>query len=494
MTKKALFILMALTLATGLFAIDVSTKVSLNFLSMADMPKDNDFVLGKINEKLLQDLNCELKFTYLTWTDWQNRYALMLASGEPMDAAYGASWLNYYVQAKKGAFLALDDLLPKYAPVLNRLVPKAKWDGVKVGGKIYGVPRWDYNFVQRGFMYREDLRAKYKVPEIKSVDSMIAYLDAIKKNEPKMVGMTESNWMAELIIYVTKTKYQWIDGYDPYGATTGMLVADPSKPSELLSIFDLPEYKTLVTKMKECADKGYWAKDILSYQGNPKTDFAAGLAASQPSANPDGPPTPAATWATEHPDWKVGYYFYPDLNNTPQSSMPAQDVTVILPRSKNPERALMVVEKFLSDRSYFNLFMYGVEGRNYKVAADGSLDNSWVPAEQKFGGVAMWCWLNRYFELPKKYGWEGRNALLARLEKTLVPNPFSGFAIDTTAVQAEAAAITQVYNQYVKPLQTGLVANVDTALAQVKDRMKSAGFEKWKVEIQKQLQAWLKAK
>ena len=95
MTKKALFILMALTLATGLFAIDVSTKVSLNFLSMADMPKDNDFVLGKINEKLLQDLNCELKFTYLTWTDWQNRYALMLASGEPMDAAYGASWLNY---------------------------------------------------------------------------------------------------------------------------------------------------------------------------------------------------------------------------------------------------------------------------------------------------------------------------------------------------------------------------------------------------------------
>jgi len=54
MTKKALFILMALTLATGLFAIDVSTKVSLNFLSMADMPKDNDFVLGKINEKLLQ--------------------------------------------------------------------------------------------------------------------------------------------------------------------------------------------------------------------------------------------------------------------------------------------------------------------------------------------------------------------------------------------------------------------------------------------------------
>lgn len=492
--RKTLVIAVVLVLvaATGLLAADMGTKVTLNFMSMGDPPPDLDFVTSKMNEKLMQDLNCELKFSFLTWTDWQNKYNLMLVSGEPIDAAYGASWLNYYAQAKKGAFLALDEMLPKYTPALWAIVARDKWDGVRVNGKIYGVARWDWNFVQRGFQFREDLRMKYKLPAINSIDSMIAYLDAIKKNEPGMVGLAEPNWLSELLIYTTK--YQWVDGHDPYGPTRGMLVADPNKPSELLSIFDLPEYKTMARKMKEWADKGYWAKDILSNPVDAGTGFLSGKVAATIQTNPDGPPKAAVTFAQDHPGWKVDLFLYPELNNSFQAASPAQDVTVILPRSKNPERALMVIEKFMTEKPYYMLHMYGVQGRNFNFAPDGTIDKTGIPKEQQFVNIAIWSWLNKYWQVPGKITWDKYQPLMERLTRIKKPNPFSGFAIDLTNVQAEAAAITQVYNQYAIPLQTGLVDNVDTAYKQMMDRFKAAGFEKWKAEIQKQLQAWLAAK
>ena len=44
---------------------------------------------------------------------------LLLSSGQPVDLLFTADWTNYQQYAKKGAFLALDEIVPKYAPQLT---------------------------------------------------------------------------------------------------------------------------------------------------------------------------------------------------------------------------------------------------------------------------------------------------------------------------------------------------------------------------------------
>ncbi|MFD2880289.1 hypothetical protein ACFTAO_37105 [Paenibacillus rhizoplanae] len=50
--------------------------------------------------------------------------------------------------------------------------------------------------------------------------------------------------------------------------------------------------------------------------------------------------------------------------------MGVDNSTVISANSSNPERSLMVIEKFMTDASYYNLMQYGIEGKHY-VIEDG---------------------------------------------------------------------------------------------------------------------------
>ncbi len=59
--------------------------------------------------------------------------------------------------AQKGNFLAIDDLLPKYAPDLYKSMPTAFWDAVRVGGKIYGVPNQNYFAYVNGVFINKSL-------------------------------------------------------------------------------------------------------------------------------------------------------------------------------------------------------------------------------------------------------------------------------------------------------------------------------------------------
>src|SRR5690606_25163835 len=109
---------------------------------------------------------------------------LMLSTGQPVDLLFTADWTQYSSYAKKGAFLTLDELLPKAAPKLWEFVPQDMWDAVRVDGNIYTVPATYKEYVTNGFVWREDLRAKYDLPKPVDVDTFEQYLAGIKKNAP----------------------------------------------------------------------------------------------------------------------------------------------------------------------------------------------------------------------------------------------------------------------------------------------------------------------
>jgi putative aldouronate transport system substrate-binding protein len=189
-------LLVAVTFAAA--ALDTSKKVELVFWMLGDPPKDLQMVNDELNKLTMRDLNCTVKVNMTGWSDWLNKYTLLLSSGQPIDLIFTAEWVNYNQFALKGAYKPLDTLVPTNAPALWKFVPRQMWDAVKVNGKIYTVPATWKEYVEEGIAYREDLRKKYNLPMPNSVANTEAYFDGIKKNVPDMMptvggGFTGAN-------------------------------------------------------------------------------------------------------------------------------------------------------------------------------------------------------------------------------------------------------------------------------------------------------------
>ncbi|MDE6815471.1 MAG: DUF3502 domain-containing protein, partial [Lachnospiraceae bacterium] len=75
------------------------------------------------------------------------------------------------------------------------------------------------------------------------------------------------------------------------------------------------------------------------------------------------------------------------------------------------------------------------------------------------------------------------NELSAKFEeigaKTKFPNTdiFGGFTEDNTPYSTEYSAVSNVCDQYLKPLLVGTVDDVDAAVAQFRDKLKEAGID-----------------
>ena len=56
-------------------------------------------------------------------------------------------------------------------------------------------------------------------------------------------------------------------------------------------------------------------------------------------------------------------------------------------------------------------------------------------------------------------------------------DPYGGFSEDYSAYSAEKAAIDDVVSEYLRPLQNGLVDDVDAAVETFREKVKAAGLD-----------------
>ena len=90
-------------------------------------------------------------------------------------------------------------------------------ESCEIGGKLYGIPQFgkatDSVMAGEGFMYREDLRKKWGLPEINSLETMEQYLYKAKDEYPESsVVMDNRIWSAVWNI-LAAGKYLELDSY-----------------------------------------------------------------------------------------------------------------------------------------------------------------------------------------------------------------------------------------------------------------------------------------
>ncbi|CAK4836587.1 unnamed protein product [Aphanomyces euteiches] len=468
---------------TGAPALDTSKKVELQFYMLGDAPKDLPIIQGKINEMALKDLNATVKFNFTTWTDWEQKYKLLLSSGQDVDLIFTAEWTKFQAYAKKGAFLALDDLLPKVAPKLNSFVPKEMWDAVKIDKKIYTIPATYKEYVTNGFVWREDLRLKYNLPEITSLDTFEAYLDGIKKNEkdvmPLAMNAAVKGNLVERLEELT---------VDSIGSVQYGLAIPYKNPTAITSYFDSAEGIADMKRIKKWQDNGYFSKNVLNSQDDIPGQITSGKAAAIMGDNPSRFNDEVLKISGTHPDWKLGYYPFPLIRGHAEPNHPMHNGFAIPKNSKNAERALAFYEKMVTDKAYNQLTEYGVEGTNYTVDNGhykmvGDNNTNGFPRESMQG----WAWRNPEFMLFDP-GYDGVKKIFDELDKIQQPDIFTGFAEDYTTYTAERAALEQVEKQYLFPVMAGLAPDVDAAVKRYIEKAKAAGSDKIHESYKKQ---WL---
>lgn len=89
--------------ATDNKGADTSKFVKISHVVLGDKPTNGQFekVLAEVNKIMKEKINAELEWKWVEWADWQTKYNLLLASGEPIDLInIGTDWLDTWGNAQ----------------------------------------------------------------------------------------------------------------------------------------------------------------------------------------------------------------------------------------------------------------------------------------------------------------------------------------------------------------------------------------------------------
>lgn len=171
----------------------------------------------------------------------------------------------------------------------------------------------------------------------------------------------------------------------------------------------------------------------------------------------------------------------------------------ILPISVIQSLAWLFPMKFMdlmyTDADIVNLLTWGIEGVHYEVKADGTIGFPEGVTSENSGyylGGLDFLFGNTF--LAKV--WEGNDPNLRQNAKAAMDShrvsPLVGFSIDTSQLENEITAISNAVSEYRYSLECS-ISDPATDLPEFCDKLKSCGAVKYIEEVQRQLDAYLKA-
>jgi putative aldouronate transport system substrate-binding protein len=454
-------------------------QVTLNIVFPGDPQPDQASVNAAIEKAVKDELNVKLNYTYVPWDDYATKVKVMTSTGGNVDIL----WTHPELLAQlisSNSVAALDDAIAKVGKDLKANIPDYYWPVVQVKGKTYGVPAAQIGTAAgyATFTVRKDLREKYGLPEIKTLDDMLAFYAAVKKNNPEIIPLSQSNTSFDL-----NFKEEFVRGL-PSGVGIDM---NTMKAENML---DTPAYKKGLDFHRELFNKGYISKDVLSIKDF-RAAFAAGKAASVIGDLPEY--NINARTASAIPGAQVEFV---RIQITPKVF---QEVTTwnyqsIAAGSKNIERAVAFLNWFQKNQQNYDLLTLGVEGKHY-VIKDGAVNfpAGVDPAKPPYLPFE-WIWQNPKFMKSKGTDVKGFFEAYKDYDKDVTLRfPAMGFLFDSSTIKTEVASLDSVNAEYGTVLKSG-TADVDKVLPQFKEKMKQAGIDKAVAEVQKQLDAFVASK
>lgn len=469
---------------------DLKEPVNLKVYALGDVPADMQKVEDEANAKYFKPLiNATVDVEFLSWSDYQTKYSLVLAGGEQVDLIYTAGWCYYTQEASKGAFKELTmDWIKKYMPLTAKSQAPESWEQISIGGKIFAVPQNNVNFASyKYFAYRNDLREKYGIPEIKDVDTLEKYLFAVAEKEKGVQGIAAAGGNPEIrhVIMEQMNKLSAVDsGYDFFYKMDNK--PDAPASSDVFYLYSSDYMKDFAKRMATWAEKGVWSKNAINNTVSVNDSFAQGKGGAIAWNGS------VFTYGKQLEDAGIGKAGYVDL--TPdlrfRKSSYANDAMAIAASSKNPERAAMALDLMKNNPDVNNTMVGGIKDVHYTLDAAGKRSKG--PDADKYAWD-NWAWGIRRADPPQASDTDPKQvAMDATIQPRILLTAIEGFTFDEAPVKAELAVINSVRDEYLPSFELGAFGDkTEAKFDEFKGKLEKAGLQKVQDELIKQLEAYI---
>jgi putative aldouronate transport system substrate-binding protein len=447
--------------------------------------KDDALVQEKLNEYLKGKINTTVTMQPIAPADYKKKTELMMNTGEKMDLVFTASWLDFSANVTKGAFLELDALLDKYGQETKKLLHPLYLEAPRYKGKLYAVPTNKEITQGKAFTFRKDIVDKYQIPidKISKMEDLEPYFEKIKKGEPEMVNNYVAGGPASFMMYESKSNYRPIG---PVPAKLPMFFLDykstDMKVKTVLDqdIFDLN--KADAEMFRKYYEKGYTNADAATVTTNIADIRKQGKIWVQSTVWKPG--SDIEMKLSDNFDW-VSHVIEEPIVTT---DLATGSMLSISRTSKNPERAMMVLNYLHTDPYVINLIVNGIEGKHYKKVGPNRIEPI---KDSGYDSGLFWVLGNQFLNYMKPGQPDDLYDSWKKFNNDAKRFPLIGFVFDDMNVKNEIAQLTTIVNEY-KVISTGAVPNPSKLLEERNTKLKAAGLEKVKTELQTQIDAWWK--
>ncbi|WP_336772533.1 ABC transporter substrate-binding protein [Paenibacillus sp. MMO-58] len=456
-----------------------SYEIAIAIPVFGPVPKDLVAVQDEISKIAKAKINATVKILPISIGAWGQQMNLMTSGREKLDLFFDFGQ-GYSPDVAAGKIIPLDDLLDQYGEGIKSQIPPEYLNSAKINGKIYGAPVYkDYTTGVPGVLMRKDLIDKYKidVASIKTIDDLDQVYKTVKENEPTIVPLGAG-------LTVPSDKYVW---YDKLGDRNGVLPGFDNN-LKVVNLFETKEYEDYLNKMHSWAKAGYFNKDAATSQVGGSELLKAGKAFSYfIGLKPGNLESEMRTTGKE-------LVFAPLMSNIyATTSDTLGGLWTISSNSANPERVMMFMNLMYTDKDIANLFIYGIEGKDYVKVSDTTIDYpEGIDAKTVGYSFQSWMYANPSIAYLMKSDQQEMWKLTAEANQNAIKSKALGFAFNAEPVKNEITALKNVTDQYVKGLETGTFDPADK-LPEFKAKLKAAGIDKVIAEKQKQLDAWAAA-
>lgn len=503
---KILSLLLALTMVSSMFVAckgeekpsgdandkpvteDKPAVEELSWYAWGEKPNQDAPVIEALNKKSAEDVGIKINFKWQT-TNADSLTTALAAGDKDIDIAFACGWFADYVgSAQKNYFQDLTEVLPATVPNLYSDLPETLWNGVKVNGKIYGVPVWkDAAAVQYWLARKDILDAAGATAEFaaagQAVSSLTPTLEKIKAwhdADPAKNVYSEGNTAP---INFNKAGINGHNtGWDELQADLRVGVKLTGEPNiKVQSYYTDPGYIDDFKALKDWADRGlsnglvastveqeYPLITISTAQGWDGAQFTAW----------GGPVKGYETLVQK----KAGPYL--------TSGYVQGAVNVLGAGSKKTETALKYLDYVNTNAEYRNMLTYGIEGTNWEKTPEGTAKvltgQDWAPGN--FG-------LGSYKNLIPGEGCPAdMYTKVCDTVNTAVASELLGFVPSIENIETEMTACVSLIKEFAEPLQCGNVPDVDKAVADLVAKLEKQGYQKIIDDYQAQVDAFLAAK
>ena len=461
--------------------------------------KDVDLIQAALDEYFLEKLNCKVTLNVIGGGEYQDVISTKLMSGdEDVDLCTLISQVPYGSYAAMGALYPIDTLWDEYGTDVKGLFSEGVWDSLLVNDHVYAVPTLKDNAYIIGYIYNATLAEELGL-DMENLD-WSTYMDiedvmmeALKLRDekfPEYQGTPLMGGNPGDFPYFTPLERFTNNGSLVVCNIPGKEVVPEMGTDTVFNFYETDEFREMCLLKQRLIESGVMAYDYATFETDPKLMPSTLLNTAW-----------GYTWIDENLFFGDGSTSKLVVFDEPwtDSNNYTTAMTAIGANSKNPERAMMVVELLNSDPYVATLMRFGVEGEHWEYDENGKMQLCNRNADPASPGWLEWYGV-AYGNLtivngPESYvGPDGiMLEKMAEYNNEAILAAHMGFVLDTESITNELSACANVISEY-DYLIKGQVESqeaVNQAVDEFIAKLRENGSEKIVTETQAQIDAWV---